>query len=862
MFGDSGSTSRLQFILDYATDPESQRKVVEDAKSTGAQISQAVSAASQVTKNDPIISADDLDRALAMERAFNDMGKTFAGGSFKTFKDLLEAYSRAGDMGGLFTRLTEQMSRAEEEAKRLDALRVNIDSRTGRSDLENPAGTREGFSKAGLDEIYGQQFTQSMREADGATQSVDRHVVSIDTNMRSLVRGARSLSMGINIVAQSAALAGGAILTGMVASANNYAKSSGEINATTEAWAANQKSIANSQEKIGKVAADTLLPVYTAIAGYVAQFATWLEKNPEAATAALDIGAVLIGVGVIGRAVSQGIRLIADIQAATIYLTSSGVMMKASETFAGSAVLMDKAASESALARLGGGVAGEAAGGAAVASGIWAAIGSIATIVGVTLAALGIGSVIGQGFGNTIGKSAYGASWKDQGYGEEWQTFREALATDLGGMLLIEQKLGIVSKDSASNIWGMVTAILGLNKATDQAATSASALTSAQQAEFMSKGTDLFTAYYDKQQSDAVANADAITQIRKDEGAAEQAAAANNAATISQIYQSFTSQMQSLVASHAKAEKDALDAFQSSRAEAIASEGQQEQQAQAQLQQRLQQLQKQHNDKMQSLVMDRDALGVQNEIKSYNEQKKSEIDATNATIAQDRAALSAKLKQEADAYAKSEQQRADDFREQSDAADKQYKQQLAAENAKYAKEVELAKAQEKDKLDKQNKAYTDQQNAQRDALIKQLNDLYYSLDTEAKAKTTAYQNMQADLVAFLDTYRSTLASGISNINGVPTHDYSGYAGTGVYAMAQNGAPEYVLSGSATAQAERILGGRLSESSIMTALLGQGGSSSGSRVVWNDHRRFDGDISEAVRRQNRADTLSIFSQVMK
>lgn len=72
----------------------------------------------------------------------------------------------------------------------------------------------------------------------------------------------------------------------------------------------------------------------------------------------------------------------------------------------------------------------------------------------------------------------------------------------------------------------------------------------------------------------------------------------------------------------------------------------------------------------------------------------------------------------------------------------------------------------------------------------------------------------------------------------PGHDYTGYAYTGTYAMAQDGQREFVLSGSATKAAERRLGAQLNEQNVMGAIGG-----GGRQVVWNDHRTFNSALSQ-------------------
>ena len=57
----------------------------------------------------------------------------------------------------------------------------------------------------------------------------------------------------------------------------------------------------------------------------------------------------------------------------------------------------------------------------------------------------------------------------------------------------------------------------------------------------------------------------------------------------------------------------------------------------------------------------------------------------------------------------------------------------------------------------------------------------------------------------------------------------------------------------------MLGGRLTERALLAALvMGSGGG----QVTWNDHRRFDGDVSAGVRRIVRQDTTAILKEVFR
>lgn len=76
-------------------------------------------------------------------------------------------------------------------------------------------------------------------------------------------------------------------------------------------------------------------------------------------------------------------------------------------------------------------------------------------------------------------------------------------------------------------------------------------------------------------------------------------------------------------------------------------------------------------------------------------------------------------------------------------------------------------------------------------------------------------------------------------------------------MAQDGRTEFVLSGDTTKAAEMLIGGRLTQDTLMAALRGNGRS----QVTWNDNRRFDSRLSGDDRRAIQNDTMQTLAGVL-
>jgi len=78
----------------------------------------------------------------------------------------------------------------------------------------------------------------------------------------------------------------------------------------------------------------------------------------------------------------------------------------------------------------------------------------------------------------------------------------------------------------------------------------------------------------------------------------------------------------------------------------------------------------------------------------------------------------------------------------------------------------------------------------------------------------------------------------------------------MYRLAENGR-EFVLNNKVTNAAEKIIGGRLTQDSLIAAL-----SSSRSNVNYSDQRRFNSGISAGDRRAIRNDTQTLLEDLIR
>ncbi|MCJ7435513.1 MAG: hypothetical protein MUO77_18680, partial [Anaerolineales bacterium] len=311
-------------------------------------------------------------------------------------------------------------------------------------------------------------------------------------------------------------------------------------------------------------------------------------------------------------------------------------------------------------------------------------------------------------------------------------------------------------------------------------------------------------------------------------------------ASITDLNANYTASLQSITADFLKNQKTAEIEYADQRAQIVRDSGIEIRQIEQDHQRRLAKMALDHEDKMYSLTLQRDALGIVQEQRDYARAQDEEESNTDLEIKRRRADIALKLSDMAKQY---NAERA--------LAVQQYQAQLNTEKAKYE--------------------------AQHSVLTAQRNDLLLFLNDERKWKQIYNAAILADLVMYAAAWRATLASALTptQINlpysGHPIPDYAnhadgGYADYGLHLLGDNplggrGPREFVMSGRTTRAAESVLGGTLNQQNLIAALSGAGG---GLHVV--DNSRYATTISASDRRAMRqgavADTLKIVTAAKK
>jgi len=576
----------------------------------------------------------------------------------------------------------------------------------------------------------------------------------------------------------------------------------------------------------------------------------------------------------------------------------------------GGAMNMAAKAGEAGLFAEGGALASL---GTSIGSAVTAALTSTAFLASL---AAGLGAVVGVGAYNKYAE----ATGKDSA--GEIGSKGLALANFETGKFL--RDLGVIANKTDAELWDASKGLAGLGTAAEAAA-EAEAIAAAQKkanAEDEAAATKLmanltqenakaerkFAAdreaiFSDEARAMEDANrklADKLSDISSALASNIRKIDANLKTTLADISETLKTSLAELGENFANENIQAEREYQQQRADIVSSGADEIKKINQKKQKDLADAERDHAKNTKSLIADRDALGLVQENNAYAE-KQAEIkrNAEESTV-QARANTKAQLAEAARNY---EEQRAQRFTE--------YQKQKEEANAKAISDK--AEAQEKaatEKAEAQQKAAEEKAKANKDAAeqkaeierkrVEALTDLKKAYDRERSERITAVYNeitelkgamnaemlmrrqynnqILADTTAHMKSMQAaqsqtaqSQSTGGKKGTGVailtkssdddPPHDYSGYAYTGTYAMAQDGQREFVLSGAATKAAEQMVGGQLNQQALLSGLAGQGGTgmqyidqASYSGVTVADMRR--------IRQMSRQEAIAVMSEVQR
>ena len=159
---------------------------------------------------------------------------------------------------------------------------------------------QQGDQKAAQDAI---------NQLEGKTKTLGTTVQDAESKFRSLRMAARELSQ----IGLAATMIGTAIVGPLTLAANKYIQMAGAGEVTSEKWLEAQKQVESAEVRIGRVAAEQMLPALEKGAEIMGRIADFAEQHPDAVRAALGIGGTLVALGGITVTVAELLKIYADV---------------------------------------------------------------------------------------------------------------------------------------------------------------------------------------------------------------------------------------------------------------------------------------------------------------------------------------------------------------------------------------------------------------------------------------------------------------------------------------------------------------------------------------------------------------------
>jgi hypothetical protein len=685
-----------------------------------------------------------------------------------------------------------------------------------------------------------------IKEAQAEAALLQKQVAAMGSDLeKARIAALRDVAGRIESIGRGALAGGAAVSGGIFLAAKNYIKDAEQSDRLTRKWLSSTLEIENAQKLIGRVAAQAVLPFLEKAADVSSKVAGFVEKHPEIVEAAFNTGLFVAGFGALSLAVSRGIKLFADAR----YLLTIPAQLQAAR-------LQDQAANkqlEAALLRakeLGINIPTPAKTAATGAGGVLA---TAVPIIG--------GSLLAGGLSVAMEKEldAIEKLFSDR-FGKLGQIVDDALAAPLARILPgfgLIRSLDTIFQRFTGNIKDVGDAAEEAGKAAGRAIGRLKG----------SENEQEVVAAWQKFQAD-------IAQIEQEAAAERKQIIESAERQIADITRKYNQQRADINArfsanrtaiirdfneESAKAEID----YAKQRADIIKDSGQEIRDIEERHQENIRKLTLDHAERMADLTASRDALGLVKEQRRFDREVSESEREANQEIAKRKQQTAERLQELAAEFAQERAQRQAEFAQRLAENEQRRQEELKQAAEAHQRELEQAREAERQKLLELQQSLNAERLRRREVFIAEIKDLDSSLIRERGLKQQYYSVMLEDAQRFLTAYRSRLPSAgtVTGSTGgtTPIHDYTGWAYTGLYRMAANGQPQWVMSGAASRAAEQIIGGRLTQDAMLSALARGSGRGSSRTVNYNDQRRFNASIPLSERRAIARETAEMIAQ---
>lgn len=689
-----------------------------------------------------------------------------------------------------------------------------------------------------------EKLTAAMKKQNAEVSAQIRNLRAQAREITTTVRLLRDSADDIDRFAKPLALLGGATVGGIFAFANKYVKDAEQATQTTREWKAAQDDLNRSGQRIGEVLATEALPLLKQAADVTRQVAGFIEAHPEVVKIALTAGTAALAIGTLGKAVSSGIRLYADLKldaAMALQLTAAELQVKASENQLKAAGI-------------------QAAGGGGGQGGIVSQAKNFAPLAG----------PIGAGV-----------------------LFSSAI---FAGII----KMDLAISNTIKELTGVETPLLKfsnyLKELRGDFEKTADAARHVRPQEFLGgskeKQDQIVQVFGDWQKEDAKIVNDAMEKRKQIVADGEKQIADITRNFVTQranIERQYAQAAQSITAQYLKDTAKAEADYIKERAQLIKDGEQRIRDIRAQEQEKLEQIERDFAKNAAKATAERDALALVRAQEARDEAIAQATGGTSEAIAKEKRETAERLQELAARYAAERAQREQQYQEDLKENAKRRAEALKQAEIQHQEELKQARALQAEKLKELDREAQAERLRRREQAIAQLQDLGLVLNNERQLRANAYNAILGDLQTWLNNMRASFGTSASTLGtasgGVATtsttqtatlatnpnfisgfwgsmfgaHDYTGYAYPGIYRMAVNGQREWVVSGKDTQAAERAIGGQLTQDSFMQ-MISLFGQMKGA-MTYNDQRNFNSGISARQRRDIANDTRDVIEKML-
>jgi hypothetical protein len=563
------------------------------------------------------------------------------------------------------------------------------------------------------------------------------------------------LSSQLQQFGRASTIAGTAMVVGIFAETNRYAKGAEQATAATIAWNRELSKIGAARTRVDEVLVSKTLPLLSKAAEMATKAAVFIEKNPQLVTTALNAGVALATLGTLATVLAKPIKMIADAQ------------LIAAEYAHLSALEQNTAAS------LGKGAIGGAGGvGGLLGGGLAATVASVMSAAAVVTAGVALGALVYDKF---IAKKIGGASTA------EFATVGAYGFGDILGKLGVAA--GIMTEEEAQKNTERFAASVGratgaIDKMTQKVNEYNPAGTSGgrryqspyKEAEV---GTPAYAGYTDFQVQTVLD----IRNVNKE---------------IANLDASFASSMGNMMQSYRDAEAAAEAQYSAQRNQIIRDGGIEIKRIEEDHQREMEKLARERDRKQDDATRSRDALAFVKAQREYNDAAAEADESTNIEIKRRRQDIALRLKDLSASYNAERKIRLQNLQNQ-----------MAQAKAEFEYKRKTLLAEQHDLI----YALTHE---------KEVKAAYYAaIIADAAAFASAYRATLAG--AYPGTTTGAGGSWTKRAAGGYA-DYGMYL-LGDRPSGGRGPREFVMNGPTTAAAERIIGGSISQDALLNALAG-------------------------------------------